>query len=276
MYVTVKKSSFEFEGIEAGYYYADIGKGSAGKKTLLLIHGSGPGASSLGNWGRILEPLGENFNVYALDLIGFGISDRKAEKPYFDFEMWIRQAKAMIDVIGVNEIGLIGHSISAAIALNVAASDSRVKAVLTTGAIGAPFKASEATQRIWRCPKNRDELISTLSTLIHDKSVIDNDYISAREPVVFQEGYAEYFDEMFTGEPQQYVEKTTLSKETLSAIKCPVIMLHGRDDIPFPASSSEILAKNIRYADLQILNNCSHSVVLERNDAFMAAVKQLF
>lgn len=270
MYVTVKKSSFEFEGMQVGYYYAGQGQ------PLLLIHGSGPGASSLGNWGRILEPLGMNFTVYAMDLIGFGISDRKPEKPYFDFEMWVRQAKAMIDYIGVDEIGVIGHSISAAIALKVAASDKRIKSVLTTGAIGAPFKASEATQRIWRCPKNRDELVNTLGTLIHDKSVIDENYISAREPVVFQEGYAEYFDEMFAGEPQQYVEKTTLSNETLSAVNCPVIMLHGRDDIPFPASSSELLSQKIRNADLQILSNCSHSVVLERNDAFMAAVKQLF
>ncbi|WP_130835769.1 alpha/beta fold hydrolase [[Erwinia] mediterraneensis] len=270
MYVTVKKSFFEFEGMQVGFYYAGRGK------PLLLIHGSGPGASSLGNWGRVLEPLAKDFTVYAMDLIGFGISDRKPEKPYFDFEMWVRQAKAMIDFIDADEIGLIGHSLSAAIALKAAASDTRIKAVLTTGAIGASFKATQATQRIWRCPKNRDELISTLGTLIHDKSVIDEEYIRAREPVVFQKGYAEYFDEMFTGEPQQYVEKTTLSIETLSAVNCPVIMLHGRDDIPFPPSSSEMLSKHIRQADLQILNNCSHSVVLERNDAFMAAVKVLF
>ncbi|HCJ7666341.1 TPA: alpha/beta hydrolase [Enterobacter hormaechei subsp. xiangfangensis] len=270
MYVTVKKSSFEFEGMQVGYYYAGQGK------PLLLIHGSGPGASSLGNWGRILEPLGKDFTVYAMDLIGFGISGRKPEKPYFDFEMWTRQAKAMIDLIGADEIGVVGHSISAAIALKVAASDKRIKSILTTGAIGASFRATEATQRIWRCPKNRDELVATLGTLIHDKSVIDEEYISAREPVIFNEGYAEYFDEMFSGEPQQYVEKTTLSNDVLSAIDCPVVMLHGRDDIPFPSSSSEILSKNIRNADLQILHNCSHSVVLERNDAFMAAVKQLF
>lgn len=42
MYVTVKKSAFDFEGMQAGYYYAGRGK------PLLLIHGSGPGASSLG------------------------------------------------------------------------------------------------------------------------------------------------------------------------------------------------------------------------------------
>lgn len=270
MYVPLKKSSFEFEGMNVGYYFAGRGK------PLMLIHGSGPGASSLGNWSRVLEPLGQQYKVYAMDLIGFGISDRKTEKPYFNFEMWIRQAKAMMDHIDAPEIGIIGHSLSAAIALSLASFDSRVSAVLTTGAIGAPFTATAATQRIWRCPNNRDELISTLGTLIHDKSIIDDNYINAREQVVFAPGYAEYFNEMFTGEPQQYVEKTTLSDDTLSAIGCPVIMLHGRDDIPFPHSSSEILSQKIKYADLQILNECSHSVAFERTRAFIAAAQQLF
>ncbi|EJB4873706.1 alpha/beta hydrolase [Klebsiella pneumoniae] len=270
MYVTVKKSAFDFEGMQAGYYYAGRGK------PLLLIHGSGPGASSLGNWGRVLELLGKDFTVYAMDLIGFGISDRKLTKPYFDFDMWVRQVKAMIDYIGADEIGVVGHSISAAIALKHASSDSRITSLLTTGAIGAQFEGSEATQRIWRCPRNREELIETIGTLIHDKSVIDEAYVSAREPVVFQEGYAEYFDEMFAGDPQKFIEQTTLSSETLAAVTCPVVMLHGRDDVPFPASTSEKISKELINADLHILSNCSHSVVLERNDAFMAAVYQLF
>lgn len=270
MYFALKKSSFEFEGIQVGYYCE--GKG----KPLMLIHGSGPGASSLGNWGRVLEPLSQTYKVFAMDLIGFGISDRKPEKPYFDFDMWIRQAKAMLDHIDAPEIGIIGHSLSAAIALSLASMDPRVSAVLTTGAIGAPFTATADTQRIWRCPTNRDELVSTLGTLIHDKSIIDDDYISAREPVVFASGYADYFNEMFGGEPQQYVEKTTLSDSTLSAIDCPVIMLHGRDDIPFPQSSSEILSSKIKSADLQILNSCSHSVAFERTQSFMFAAHQLF
>lgn len=270
MYVTVKKSSFEFEGMDVGYYYAGRGK------PLMLIHGSGPGASSLGNWGRVLEPLGKHFEVFAMDLIGFGISARKTEQPYFDFGMWIRQAKAMMDHIDAPEIGIIGHSLSAAIALNLASSDNRVSGVITTGAIGAPFEVNDATKKVWTCPTNRDELVSTLGVLIQDKSIIDDDYINAREPVVFADGYSEYFNNMFSGDPQQYVKKTTLSDEILCDISCPVIMLHGRDDIPFPQSTSEILSKKIKTADLHILKDCAHSVVFERTDAFMSAVQQMF
>lgn len=270
MTYSLQHSSFEFEGIKVGYYTAGEGQ------PLMLIHGSGPGASSLGNWSRVLEPLSQRYRVYAMDLVGFGTSDRKPTKPYFDFSLWVRQAKAMLDLIDVPQIGVIGHSLSAAIALQLASADQRIRAVLTTGAIGAPFEVSDATRRVWRSPANRHELVATLSTLIHDRSIIDDAYIANREPVVFSPGYGDYFNEMFTGNPEQYVVQTTLSDDTLSAITCPVAMLHGRDDIPFPAKTSEILASKISHADLKILHHCSHSVAFERSDAFLDAAYHLF
>ncbi|WP_074013093.1 alpha/beta fold hydrolase [Candidatus Sodalis sp. SoCistrobi] len=270
MSLSLNTSTFTFEGMQVGYYTAGSGK------PLMLIHGSGPGASSLGNWSRVLAPLSQHYQIFAMDLIGFGISDRKPEKPYFDFELWIRQAKAMLDHIAAPAIGVIGHSLSAAIALSLASAEQRIAAVLTTGAIGAPFIATEDTQRIWRCPRDREELIATLATLVYDRSIIDDDYIRAREPVVFAQGYADYFDAMFAGEPQHYVEKTTLAEELLLRIQCPVTLLHGRNDIPFPHTSSEILSKQIAHADLQILSECSHSVAFERTEAFLNAAYQLF
>jgi len=270
MTYSLQHALFEFEGIKVGYYTAGEGQ------PLMLIHGSGPGASSLGNWSRVLEPLSQRYRIYAMDLVGFGTSDRKTTTPYFDFALWVRQAKAMLDLIEAPHIGVIGHSLSAAIALKLASADSRIRAVLTTGAIGAPFLVSEATQRVWRCPTNRTELVATLSTLIHDSSIIDDAYIANREPVVFSPGYGDYFNQMFSGDPQQYVEQTTLSDQTLSAISCPVMMLHGREDIPFPAKTSEIIAEKISHADLQILHHCSHSVAFERTEAFLAATHHLF
>lgn len=267
---TLKRSFFEFEGMEVGYYAGGEGE------PLMMIHGSGPGASSLGNWSRVLDDLSQRYRIYAMDLIGFGISSRKPAPPYFDFGMWVRQAKTMLDLIDAPQIGVIGHSLSAAIALQLASADRRISAVLTTGAIGAPFSISDATRRIWRCPENRVELVAALSTLIHDTSIIDDDYIAAREPVVFAQGYADYFNSMFSGDPRQYVEQTTLSEQTLSAINCPVIMLHGREDVPFPPDTSEVLAKKIKQADLYILHGCSHSVAFERSRSFLSAVNQLF
>lgn len=52
-------------------------KGVRDAKPLLLVHGFGPGASSY-EWRKNIEALSEHFRVYAIDLLGFGLSDRPA------------------------------------------------------------------------------------------------------------------------------------------------------------------------------------------------------
>jgi pimeloyl-ACP methyl ester carboxylesterase len=52
-------------------------KGNRESKPLVLIHGFGPGASSY-EWRKNVDALAEHFRVYALDLLGYGLSDRPA------------------------------------------------------------------------------------------------------------------------------------------------------------------------------------------------------
>ena len=52
-------------------------KGDRDAKPLVLIHGFGPGASSH-EWRKNFETLAEQYRVYAIDLLGFGLSDRPA------------------------------------------------------------------------------------------------------------------------------------------------------------------------------------------------------
>ncbi len=50
----VAEREFEFEG--ARVRYLEGGRGFP----VLMLHGSGPGASTLGNWRMVLEPLAEH------------------------------------------------------------------------------------------------------------------------------------------------------------------------------------------------------------------------
>ncbi len=52
-------------------------KGAREAKPLLLIHGFGPGASSY-EWRKNVDTLAEQYRVYVVDLLGFGLSDRPA------------------------------------------------------------------------------------------------------------------------------------------------------------------------------------------------------
>ena len=81
------------EGIS--YSYLQGGEGFP----VLMIHGSGPGASTAGNWAKVLEPLSNFCAIYGMDLIGFGRSGRKSAPPFFDFELWFEQCRAMIELL---------------------------------------------------------------------------------------------------------------------------------------------------------------------------------
>jgi 2-hydroxymuconate-semialdehyde hydrolase len=267
---TVTEELFDLEGIPVNYYHAGQGR------PLLLLHGSGPGASSIGNWKAVLEPLAQRFEIYAMDLIGFGKSGRKSQEPYFDYGLWMRQAAAMLERIPGQRVGVIGHSLSASIGLTLAAQASRVGAVMTTGAMGAKFKLNDGTRRTWTCPRTREELVRALSGLIHDTSGITDDYLRTREQVIFAPGYADYFDTMFKGNQQQYIDAAMLSDSTLERITCPVLMLHGRNDGAFPTSNSIALAQKLAHADLMLISACSHSVAAERADTFMALAHDFF
>jgi 2-hydroxymuconate-semialdehyde hydrolase len=52
-----------FEQIAVAYLHG--GRGFP----VLMIHGSGPGASTAGNWMKVLDPLSDFIEIYAMDLI---------------------------------------------------------------------------------------------------------------------------------------------------------------------------------------------------------------
>lgn len=262
--------NFIFEGIPV--HYLEGGGGFP----LLLIHGSGPGASTIGNWRTILEPLAESFHVFAMDLIGFGLSGRLAKPPFFDMGLWLRQARAMIGLMPGGEIGLLGHSISGALALKLAAAEKRVAKLVTTGSMGMPFTINDATRLCWTFPKDVAALRATAEMLIYDHSFITEAYMQNRIKTLFEDkNYEAYFSEMFSKPPETYMEATLISSAELANIKIPLTMVHGRNDIAFPLSITLALAESLRQANVVLLSHCSHSVALEQSAQLIAQIKLL-
>lgn len=266
-----RENKFVFEGVEV--HYQDAGAGFP----LLLLHGSGPGVSTLGNWRAVLEPLSERFHVFAMDLIGFGQSGRKHAAPYFDFPLWFRQCKAMIARMPEGDIGLLGHSISGALALKLAAAEPRIRKVMTTATMGGHFTVNEDTVRTWTFPRNRAELLRAAQGLIYDHSLIDETYLKNREAILFQGDYPQYFGSMFEGDKQKYADAALISDEELAKIKCDVVMLHGRDDRAFPAEPNTLsLSRRISGADVCLLARCGHSVAMEHPTKLLTLADNLF
>ena len=103
--------------------------GSTEQPPMLLLHGFG---SALTQWHENILPLSQLHSVYALDMIGFGVSE-KASTTY-KVELWVDQVYEFWRMFINRPIVLVGHSLGALVALTAASSHPEMveKLVLLT------------------------------------------------------------------------------------------------------------------------------------------------
>ncbi len=269
--MNLNERDLDFEGISIHLW--EGGEGFP----ILMLHGSGPGAGTTGNWRYVLEPLSERYHIIASDLVGFGESGRKTDKPFFDMDLWRRQAQFLLDLLPEGPVGVIGHSLSASLALGLAAQNARISKVLTTGAMGGHFKINNNTDLCWTFPETREELRKAVECLVYDGSMVTDGVLDSRMGILHDGIYGPYFQSMFAGNKQQYVDAAILSPETLKKINCDVVMMHGRNDLPFPFSQNSLaLSEFIPAADIVLVGECGHSPALEHPNKLLNAAKALF
>ena len=242
---------------------------------ILMLHGSGAGASTPGNYRRVIEPLSRKYRILAADLVGFGLSGRKSAPPYFDMDMWVRQGRLLLSRLDAPAVGIVGHSLSGALALKLAAVEPRVTRVLTTGTMGASFPCRPGT-RLWRYPEGRDALRQGVETTVWNKRLIDDAEIDYRARILNAPGYRAYYESMFSGDKQHYIDASAVSEDELRNVQAEVLMMHGRQDVNFPPESTCLVLSRSLHADVWLLDRCAHSVALEYPEKFLAGVDLLF
>jgi 2-hydroxymuconate-semialdehyde hydrolase len=183
----------------------------------------------------------------------------------------------MVNMLPNRDIGIIGHSISASLAFRLAAANPRVTCILTTGAMGAPFRANKHTVRTWTFPETRDELRRAGESLVYDSSIINDTWIDARAKALHAGTYGDYFRSMFAGDKQQYIDEAVLDTATLARVRCKVLMVHGKDDKPFPFTETTLpISRAISQADIVVLAQCGHSPALEHPKKLLHLAEMLF
>lgn len=98
-------------------FYKESGLSNPGLP-IVLIHGIGAGSSSF-MWRKNFDLLAENFRVYALDLLGFGFSDKPASAPY-SAKLYVELISDFIRDIAGDRANIVASSLGAAYAVQVA------------------------------------------------------------------------------------------------------------------------------------------------------------
>lgn len=98
-------------------FYKSSGAENAGPP-LVFIHGIGAGSSSF-MWRKNFDDLAKDFRVYALDLLGFGFSDKPAAAPY-SADLYVELITDFIREVSGFPVNVIASSLGAAYAIRVA------------------------------------------------------------------------------------------------------------------------------------------------------------
>jgi len=109
-------------------HYYEAGSGDP----LILLHGSGPGATGWSNFRPNIAALAENFHVYAIDMPGWGESDTQTDETGRDHPAALI---AFMDTLGIAKAALIGNSMGGMTSVSTAIRfPERVSHLVTMGA----------------------------------------------------------------------------------------------------------------------------------------------
>ncbi|WP_043779855.1 alpha/beta fold hydrolase [Rhodococcus sp. JVH1] len=267
----LEKRSEQYVTVSTGdIRYHDIGNGPV----LVLLHGSGPGATAWSNFGSNIEVLSKRFRVLGIDMPGWGGSHavRVRERDH---------AATLLEVLDALEIGrvaVVGNSMGAVTALAFAARHpERVTHVVTMGAamVGqqmifgpadGPTEGLKVLFQAYRDPTPRN-MMRLVDVMTFDSSGNSEEVAVERSTNTLM--YPEH-RENFVADLDEHLPiilKPATPSE-IAGIKVPVLLLHGRDDRVLSVENSLRLVSTIKDARLVIINRCGHWVQLEHSDEF--------
>jgi pimeloyl-ACP methyl ester carboxylesterase len=235
--------------------YVDAGVGSP----VIFLHGF---AASIYSWRKTLAPVeSAGFRVIALDLRGFGSSDKPAQG-YGNAE-YARLVVALMDSLHLPDAVLVGHSMGGAIAAEVAiAYPERVRGLVLIDAAGAGIRAP-LLLRVATWP-----LVLSLVSGLRGRSIaariLKSTYADPRRvlPVDVDQYYAPVAEADFGRALRGVLREFRFDAlpGRLGAIQAPTLALWGAEDRWIPPRLGRALASELARVAFVTVPNAGHSV----------------
>ena len=253
-------------------HYSEAGDPSA--PAVVLLHGSGPGATGWSNFKTNLEALGEHFHVIAPDMPGWGRSDPVTR----DEADHARAAVELLDALGIEKAAFVGNSMGGITTLRLATEyPERVSHVITMGPGSGPQPKmltpagglSEGMKTL--VAAYRDPTVESMTRLTevmtYDSARFATPELAgerADNAKAHPEHLANYLDGFSRGGPIA----TWFRLEDLPGVQAPALLIHGRDDRVVHFESTLLLLAYLPNSRAVLLNRCGHWAQVEHAEEF--------
>ena len=239
-------------------HYNDAGKGFP----LVMLHGSGPGATGWSNFGPNMKELAKNFRCIAVDMPGWGKSDAVT----FEERDHVEAAVQLLDALGIEKAAFIGNSMGGMTCLRFAMEHpERISHLITMGSGGgsglfSPAGRSEGLKALYAAYRDPspEGMRALVDIMTFDPQFATDELVNQRsEAAMSRPDHLQNFIEMNTLDAIQAGRKRTdLSPLATSII--PALIVHGRDDRVVHFENSLSLVALIPNSRMVLLNHCGH------------------
>lgn len=254
--------------------YLEVGEDHSGTP-LLFIHGSGPGVSAYANWRLVLPKVAEVTHAYAMDMVGFGYSDKPTgDEVDYGIDLWTKQILDFIEAIDEEKVTLVGNSFGGSLAFSVALeAPEKVEKIITMGAMGVRNDLPYGLDQVWGYKGTEEHMAELVDLFTYDKSFATPELIKTRYEASLEPGFHEAFSSMFPHPRQPSMDDLSFPDETLKTIDHETLLVHGREDKVVPVENSLRLIHLLPNADLHIFGKTGHWTQIEKSDEFSTLVK---
>jgi 2-hydroxy-6-oxonona-2,4-dienedioate hydrolase len=264
--------------VQAGKFrvhYYEAGTGHP----LILLHGSGPGATGWSNFRPNIAALAEDFHVYAIDMPGWGESDTQTDETGRDHPAALID---FMDALGIEKAALVGNSMGGMTSLTTTIRfPERVTHLITMGApapgidIVSPggdwSEGMKILLQAYREP-TPDNLKRLVQIMCYDQSMATDELAALRSSAALS--HPEHLDSwnvLFDGGPPKHNPYFDLGP-ALPKITVPMLAIHGRDDRVVNYEHSLRFTSAVPNARLLLINQCGHWVQIEHAAEFNRTV----
>jgi pimeloyl-ACP methyl ester carboxylesterase len=243
-------------------HYEVFGHGSP----VILLHGW---LGSWRYWMPTMEALADSYRTYALDLWGFGDSDKSGSN--YTIDDYVRMIGDFLDGLGISQAFLIGHSLGGVVALRLALERPRQVGKLVL--VGTPVYGGglAGPMKVNRNPLSR--LMAGPRTLV---SVWMRSL--KRDSAAWSEIYDEISED--TGKLDQAAVEQSMDsmenldlREALKQFYTHALVVYGEKDEFIDPAQADIFADKTATAQVFILNNCRHFPFLDEPSKFHRLLK---
>ncbi|WP_458414812.1 alpha/beta fold hydrolase [Schinkia sp. CFF1] len=239
------------------------------KPPLLLIHGV---AATIYTFNELIPLLEEHFSIVAIDLPGFGMSE-KSRSFVYSFKNYAEIVAGCIEHFKLKNVNIVGHSMGGQIALFTAKLfPEKVNKLVLLASSGYLKRANKAVIYCTYLPffkyfikreVNKKEVKEVLKNVFYDHSLITKGHVDEFGKPLKEEGFYISLLRLLRH------REGDLSSEELKTILAPILLLWGEDDKVVSVQVGHRLVKDLPNAKLITYEKTGHLISEERpNEVF--------